>query len=96
MCSSDLAMIGDRCAVRGDNAAYEASWNAIGDGSACNIDMLETVTGDPLFEDAPNDFHLQVGSPLIDMGDPDPDENDDDDTRNDIGRYGGPEADGPR
>jgi hypothetical protein len=55
-----------------------------GDG---NIDQ------DPLYVNASKgDFHLSSGSPCIDTGDPDPEFNDLDGTRNDMGIYGGPAA----
>ncbi|HID10896.1 MAG TPA: hypothetical protein EYP17_06305 [Candidatus Latescibacteria bacterium] len=38
------------------------------------------------------DFHLREGSPRIDGGNPDPEYNDPDGSRNDIGIYGGPYA----
>lgn len=44
---------------------------------------------DPMFQDTIN-FHLSLGSPCIDAGDPDPFFNDPDSTRNDIGCWGGP------
>jgi hypothetical protein len=90
------AMIGSRCGIDDDGSPYVAGWNAIGESPACGFPGTDTVTGDPMFVDAPDDFHLAEGSPLIDAGDPDEGENDDDDTRNDIGAYGGAEADGPR
>ncbi len=36
------------------------------------------------------DFHLRLGSPCIDAGNPDPSYNDPDGSRNDMGYYGGP------
>lgn len=90
------AFIGDRCGVDDDGDPYVAGWNALGESPLCGFPGTDTVSGEPLFADAPADFHLLEGSPLIDAGDPDPGENDDDDTRNDIGAYGGPEANGPR
>lgn len=87
---------GSRCPVQGDGYAYANGWNALGD-EPCRLAMADAlVVDDPGFLGAPDDFHLAAGSPLLDAGDPDPDRNDDDDTQNDIGRYGGPEADGPR
>ncbi len=87
---------GSSCDVKGDNTAYPAGWNALSRGDACNIDSPDSVSGDPMFVNAPDDFTLVAGSPLIDAGDPEPDENDDDDSRNDIGIDGGPEGDGQR
>jgi len=49
------------------------------------------IDSDPLFVDPPNnDYHLQVGSPCIDAGNPNSQYNDPDGTRNDMGAYGGP------
>lgn len=90
------AFFGDDCAIQGDGATYPAAWNAIGEGRLCDFESAETVVGDPRFVDGPDDLHLAEGSPLVDAGDPDEDENDDDGSRNDIGIYGGPEGDGPR
>ena len=47
------------------------------------------IFNDPLVQDTV-DFYLQLGSPCIDDGDPDPFFNDPDSTRNDIGCWGGP------
>jgi hypothetical protein len=47
-----------------------------------------SITADPLFVDAANgDYHLQENSPCIDAGNPDPQYNDPDGTRNDMGAY---------
>jgi parallel beta-helix repeat protein len=52
-----------------------------------------SITMDPLYVDEPNDdYHLQPGSPCIDSGNPLPQYNDPDGTRNDMGAYGGPGA----
>jgi len=48
------------------------------------------IDSDPLFVDPPNnDYHLQVGSPCIDTGNPNSQYNDPDGSRNDMGAYGG-------
>jgi len=46
------------------------------------------IDSDPLFADTL--FHLSGGSPCINSGNPDPAYNDPDDSRNDMGAYGGP------
>ncbi len=93
----DTAALGGTCGIRTDGSTYTSGWNAVqGTGAACLSADMATITADPQFVDAPADLHLAPGSPLIDAGDPDPSNNDDDDTPNDIGIYGGPEGDGPR
>ncbi|MDM8540147.1 hypothetical protein QUF90_03575 [Desulfococcaceae bacterium HSG9] len=47
----------------------------------------ETLTDDPLFADA-DDYHLADDSPCIDVGDPELE--DEDGSRSDMGAYGGP------
>lgn len=59
-----------------------------------NIFWLEgNIDNYPIFVD-PNsdDFRLQLSSPCIDRGNPDPDFNDIDGSRNDMGVYGGPNS----
>ncbi|MCK4673526.1 right-handed parallel beta-helix repeat-containing protein, partial [candidate division WOR-3 bacterium] len=52
-----------------------------------------SISMDPFYVDEPNnDYHLQPGSPCIDSGNPLPQYNDPDGTRNDMGAYGGPGA----
>ena len=50
------------------------------------------INANPLFIGS-GDFHLQPGSPCIDAGNPAPQYNDPDGTRNDMGAYGGPGGD---
>ncbi len=51
------------------------------------------ISGNPLFESPPGNVHLLQNSPGIDSGNPDPQFNDFDGSRNDMGAYGGPEGD---
>jgi parallel beta-helix repeat protein len=48
-----------------------------------------SISADPLFVSS-TDLHLQAGSPCINTGDPQPEYNDTDGSRNDMGAYGGP------
>ena len=61
-------------------------------GSDVDMNGIQgNISSDPLFLDPGNrDYHLQAGSPCINTGNPDPKYNDPDDTRNDMGGYGGP------
>ena len=75
--SNDLGMIGT---VNYTNSAYLMPGTG---NTAVN----------PLFQNpALGDYHLRLGSPCIDAGNPDPSYNDPDDTRNDMGFYGGPQG----
>lgn len=58
--------------------------------------IFENFTANPLFNNpAGGDFTLQIGSPAIQAGDPNPVFDNPDGSRNDIGAYGGPGANGP-
>ncbi|MBD3334901.1 MAG: hypothetical protein GF355_05245, partial [Candidatus Eisenbacteria bacterium] len=51
------------------------------------------ISADPQFADeSGGDYHLDDGSPCIDAGNPDAQYNDPDGSRNDMGAYGGPDA----
>ncbi len=70
----------------GDNISVtysdiEGSWIGMGN-----------INANPLFI-SNEDFHLQIGSPCIDAGNPESQYNDTDGTRNDMGAYGGPGGD---
>jgi hypothetical protein len=89
-------MVGADCGLRGEQGvAYDVAWNLFDAGPDCHAGGTHTLTGSPMFVAAPLDLHPAPGSPLIDAGDPDGDLDDPDGTRNDLGRYGGPEGDGP-
>ncbi|HEX5033372.1 MAG TPA: right-handed parallel beta-helix repeat-containing protein [bacterium] len=58
--------------------------------------IANNFSADPLFNNpAVGDFTLQFGSPAIQAGDPNPVFDNPDGSRNDIGAFGGPGADGP-
>jgi hypothetical protein len=85
--------VGGNCGIKGEGYAYDLGWNAVqGDGGNCRADGYGTITADPMLVDAPTDFHLKAGSPLIDAGNPDADYEDVDGSRNDVGPYGGSEG----
>lgn len=86
------AASGSTCPIRADGP-YDLGWNAL-DGPDCATAGHDAVLGAPGFADAPDEFALDAGSALIDAGDPDPDSDDADGTRNDIGPGGGPEGGG--
>jgi len=57
--------------------------------------VANNFNADPLFNNpSVGDFTLQAGSPAIDAGDPAPGFNNPDGSRNDIGAFGGPGAQG--
>ena len=61
---SYLAPNGGNCSlVSGTNNL----WFGAGDPPSCS-NLTTNVTGDPLFFNPPQDFHLQMGSPAIDSG----------------------------
>ena len=81
---------------------WDNGWNW-GDLSQASYSLLDGGTGDafpgtgvlldanPVFvEPDADDYHLRLGSPCIDTGDPDPAYNDPDGSRADMGVYGGP------
>ena len=86
------AILGGTCPLTNSGGALASNWNAFGEGTACTVATNGAVTGDPLFADAPTDFRLHANSPLVDAGQPD--KEDPDATRADIGVYGGKESAG--
>ena len=77
---------------QGPVLTYNDVWN-----NATNYQQatpgIGSISVDPLYADsAGRDFHLQAGSLGIDAGNPAPQYNDPDGTRNDMGAYGGPGA----
>lgn len=88
------AFVGAACGVRGDGARYDLAYVAFWDNAAdtCDATATSTVTGDPLFVSFPDDLALGAGSPLIDAGPAGAEWADADGSRNDVGRYGGPQG----
>ncbi|MSP55200.1 MAG: hypothetical protein EXR69_06290 [Myxococcales bacterium] len=82
------------CGVSGDAGAFRISSAAFfgNAADACGATATAVVSDDPLFVSFPDDLTLMAGSPLIDAGISTATYNDDDGTRNDIGRWGGPLA----
>jgi len=77
---------------QGPVLSYNDAW-----GNAENYHQATPGVGsdsvDPLYVDTiAGDYHLGPGSPCIDCGNPAPEYNDPDGTRNDMGAYGGPGA----
>ncbi|MDP8315557.1 MAG: right-handed parallel beta-helix repeat-containing protein [Candidatus Celaenobacter antarcticus] len=76
------------------NINYSCFWNNEGGNFYNCSGGIGTIELNPLFKDSENgNFHLKAGSPCIDAGNPDPQYNDPDGTRNDMGAYGGPGGD---
>jgi len=72
----DLGFIGQINQVNANGDSCDAGFNIFLDPQIVSLDSL--------------DFHLYLGSPLIDAGNPDSTFNDVDGSVNDIGLYGGP------
>ena len=81
----------------GNGATFEISYcDMIGGQEGINIDDdgiiiwgEGNIDENPLFNGY-DDYHLQANSPCIDVGNPDPQYNDYDGSRNDMGAFGGP------
>lgn len=84
------AFSGGSCPLQGDGTTFLAGWNGYHLGEACRVDPFSGVAGDLGFVDAPDDFRLKGGSPLIDAGNPEDAFLDEDGSRCDVGIYGGP------
>ncbi|MFX0138220.1 MAG: right-handed parallel beta-helix repeat-containing protein [Candidatus Hodarchaeota archaeon] len=77
---SEIALVNSTITI--SYSDIQKGWTGVG-----NIDA------DPLFNCVSNDnFHLILGSPCIDAGNPDSKYNDPDGSRNDMGAYGGPKS----
>jgi len=71
---------------------YNDIWNNANNYYYCSPGAND-ISADPLFLDSINsDYHLKAESPCIDSGHPDAKYNDPDGSRNDMGAYGGPDA----
>jgi len=71
---------------------YNDVWDNATDYHNCSPGTGD-ISQDPLFVDDPGgDWRLDTGSPCIDAGNPLPEYNDPDGTRNDMGAFGGPGA----
>jgi len=74
--------------VYGNSTNY---WDQLGGTAYTPWPATGNISADPLFVDAQGgDYHLWASSPCVDAGDPDPQYNDPDGSRNDMGAYGGP------
>ena len=75
------------------NNIWNNTWNYAGNSSA----GINDIAVDPLYNYTPgNDYSLSEFSPCIDAGDPDPQYNDPDDTRNDMGAFFYNQSQGPK
>ena len=75
-----------------DGSAYNLFWNNRQNYNRCAAGE-GAFDADPLFRASEGeDFHLQSASPAIDAGNPDPQYDDLDGSRNDMGLHGGPYA----
>ena len=75
-----------------DGSAYNLFWNNRQNYNRCAAGE-GAFDADPLFRASEGeDFHLQSASPAIDAGNPDPQYDDPDGSRNDMGIHGGPYA----
>lgn len=86
----DSVLVGEECGLKGDGFAYDVAWDAV--ATTCDAEGADLVTADPAFVDPPTDLHPAATSPLVDGGDPE--KEDYDGSRRDIGVYGGPGGDG--
>jgi hypothetical protein len=76
------------------NRTYTIDYSDVQDGSTYGAWSNGTgnIDSNPMFI-GNGDYHLQVGSPCIDTGNPGVQYNDADGSRNDMGAYGGPNGD---
>ena len=75
-----------------EGSAYNLFWNNRRNHNRCAAGE-GSFDADPLFRDVEGeDFRLEAASPAIDAGNPDPQYNDRDGSRNDMGLHGGPYA----
>lgn len=71
-----------------DPAAAFVDYNDVWNNGSANDPGPNGISVDPLFtEPLTNDYTLQATSPCVDAGDPDPQYNDPDGTRNDMGAF---------
>lgn len=87
-------LLEERKALVWYNNIWGNDTNFSAESSAVDMNGIQgNISADPLFADSSSrDYHLLTGSPSIDTGDPAPDYNNPDGTRNDMGAFGGPLA----